>query len=167
MLSLDIAIILLLAVGIGYAFVLDRRLARLRNDRDLLQRLLGDFQRTTQTAERAIAGLKTASTADQRSWEEETARIRAMREDLDVMIQRGESVAHRLESTGRTPSLMPGAPVAPVSEASARRPAAAAAGSPTTGISPAIAQRYTAAPRPTSDRRPAGRAVGARARAVT
>ena len=48
----------LLAVTIGYCFVLDRRLRRFRADESLLKATIGELITATEIAERAISGLK-------------------------------------------------------------------------------------------------------------
>ena len=60
-LVLDILLALLLAVTIGYAIILNKRLEALRSDKDELRRLAGDFAETTKSAEIGISELRSKS----------------------------------------------------------------------------------------------------------
>jgi len=92
---LDVAIIALLGTTIGFAAVLNRRLAAWRQDRGEFERLIKDFTRAAERADTAIARLKTASEAAQ-PLEAAMAKVEGLREDLSYLIERGEPLADRL-----------------------------------------------------------------------
>jgi hypothetical protein len=97
-LALDIVVAILLAVTIGYAVVLNRRLRSLREHKAELQKLADSFGNATARAEGSIGRLKTS--ADELRECIETAQ--ALREDLAFLIERGGAAADRLEATVRS-----------------------------------------------------------------
>ncbi|MDP1910481.1 MAG: DUF6468 domain-containing protein [Hyphomicrobium sp.] len=111
-LLLDILVALLLAVTIGYAVVLNRRLAGLRRDKGELESLAASFGQATLRAEESIGRLK--KTAGE--LQELTAKADTIRDDLAFLIDRGSAAADRLESLVRQargkapPVAMTGAP---------------------------------------------------------
>ena len=97
-LALDVLIALLLAGTITTTFLLNRRLAVLRADRDELDKLAQNFLHATQRADDGVAGLKVSALTMQ----ERIEAARTLADDLDFLIERGAGVADRLESTVRT-----------------------------------------------------------------
>ncbi len=96
-LILDVLVAVLLVVTIIYAVMLNRRLARLRNDKDELQALARTFGESTQRADESISRLRqTADALDQR-----IEKAQALRDDLVFLMDRGGSVADRLEGSVR------------------------------------------------------------------
>lgn len=66
-LIIEIFLIVLLLVTVGYCLVLNQRLSRLRSSQDELRQIIDDLGTATQTAEYAIRGLKaTTEEADAR-----------------------------------------------------------------------------------------------------
>lgn len=64
---IEILLIALLVLTVGYCMVLNRRLSRLRASQDELRQIITDLNAATQTAETAIRGLKmTTDEADAR-----------------------------------------------------------------------------------------------------
>lgn len=57
-LIIEILLMLLLVVTVGYCLVLNRRLGRLRSAQDELRQIIHELGAATQTAEQAIRGLK-------------------------------------------------------------------------------------------------------------
>ncbi len=96
-LMLDIILAILLAVTIVYAFVLNKRLAKLRSDRGELQEMAASFNQATERAGDSIGKLKTASDALQ----EQLMRAESLRDDLVFLIDRGTGTADRLEENVR------------------------------------------------------------------
>tara|TARA_Y100001960_G_C14728363_1_gene856116 strand:- start:1129 stop:1626 length:498 start_codon:yes stop_codon:yes gene_type:complete len=96
-LVLDILLALLLAVTIGYAIILNKRLEALRSDKDELRRLAGDFAETTKSAEIGISELRSKSDILDGS----IKRAESLRDDLVFLMERGNSTADRLENVLR------------------------------------------------------------------
>ncbi|CCQ74121.1 DUF6468 domain-containing protein [Magnetospira sp. QH-2] len=101
-LFLDIIVAILLVMTIGYAVVLNRRLAVLRQDRDELERLAAEFASATVRADEGVRRLK--GTADELGAMMDTriSKAQGLKEDLDYLIDRANSVADKLESSVRT-----------------------------------------------------------------
>ncbi|GAB6054240.1 hypothetical protein JCM17960_30600 [Magnetospira thiophila] len=101
-LFLDVLVAVLLALTIGYAVVLNRRLAVLRQDRDELERLATEFASATVRADEGVRRLK--ATADELGAMMDSRIVKAegLKEDLMFLIDRGDTVADKLESTVRS-----------------------------------------------------------------
>jgi len=95
-LILDVLIVVLLAVTIGYAIQLSGRLAALRKDRGELDAMAKRFAEAAQRAESAIAALKATSETAGKALDQATAKAQGLRDDLSFMIERGEPLADRL-----------------------------------------------------------------------
>ncbi len=96
-LILDILLVVLLAVTIGYAIILNNRLDALRSDKDELRRLAGNFAETTKSAEIGISQLRSKSDVLDGS----IKRAESLRDDLVFLMERGNSTADRLENVVR------------------------------------------------------------------
>ncbi|GEM_PF-230349 len=86
----------LLVLTIGYCMILNRRLSRLRNDENSFKGTIAELVASTESAERAIAGLKLAV---RESEEILAARLRSSElicADLQRELKRGESVISRI-----------------------------------------------------------------------
>ena len=97
----DIIVALLLIATIGYAAVLNRRLAVLREDRAKLEELIQGLNVASVNAQSGIAGLRKATDDVGRDLEKELAASRSLRDDLHYLIERGGAVADRLEGSIR------------------------------------------------------------------
>ena len=93
----DAIVAVLLIATISYAAVLNRRLAVLRSDRDKLAELVKNLATATQRAEAGVASLKAAAADTGRQLEKKVEQARSLRDDLAYMIERGVTVADRLE----------------------------------------------------------------------
>lgn len=107
-LILDIVIAVLLVATIAYAFVLNKRLAGLRRDKQELESLAATFGQATIRAEESIGKLKiTASGLN-----EGIDRAQALRDDLAFLVERGGAAADQLEEAirkARKEGAVPGA----------------------------------------------------------
>lgn len=92
-LILDLLLVVLLAVTIGYAVILNRKLSSLRKDRNELQSLATNFGQATLRAEESIGRLK--KTAD--ALQERIDKAQGLRDDLAFLIDRAGTSADRLE----------------------------------------------------------------------
>lgn len=97
-LVLDLLVAALLAACIVASLILDRRLARLRGDSGELEKLTRSFQEATDRADHGASALKGSAEALQ----ERLDAARALVEDLQFLIERGGSVADRIENEIRS-----------------------------------------------------------------
>jgi hypothetical protein len=100
MLSLgaDLVVAVLLVATIGYAAVLNRRLTAVRNDRDKFEKVIRELAVSSQRAESAVAGLRLAADELGKRLDKKVEEGRALSDDLAYMIERGGSVADKLEA---------------------------------------------------------------------
>ncbi len=96
-LLLDVLLALLLAVTIGYAVVLNRRLANLRADRAELEKVALSFGQAATRAEDSLGKLK----ENAEMLQERLAKSQALADDLSFLVDRGGTVADRLEELVR------------------------------------------------------------------
>ncbi len=95
---------LLLVVTIGYAVVLNRKLAALRETKDDMARMLAEFVQTTAQAEAGVRELRERASASGEDLSSIVAEASAkleqatgLKEDLGFLIEKGDSLADRLE----------------------------------------------------------------------
>jgi hypothetical protein len=98
----DVIVAVLLVATIGYATVLNRRLAVLRGDRAQLETLIEGLTVATQRAEGGVAGLRAAAEDTGRQLEKRIEQAQVLRDDITYMLERGGALADRLETTIRT-----------------------------------------------------------------
>lgn len=120
----NIPIALLLVITIGYAAVLNRRLGGLRGDRAKLQELIQALTAATGNAQAGIAGLRETAAELADDVDRKLAASRALKDDLSYLIERGGSVADRLEGTIRARREEPPRPGEGERASVAARPAA-------------------------------------------
>lgn len=128
--------ILLVAV-IVYAALLNRRLNAWRAEAGEMERLIITFNGAVNRAEAALAGLKQASREDGQALDVAQKRAVALRDDLAYLVDRGTSLADRLEGAVRG-----GLAQVPAEPAEAPAPA-----------------KVDAVPKPDAMSKPGGRAV--------
>lgn len=97
----DAVVATLLVATIFYASILNRRLAVLRGDRAELQTLVQNLGIASQQAEAGVAALKVAAEEVGRQLEKKVDHAQSLRDDLSYMVDRGGTVADRLEGTIR------------------------------------------------------------------
>ena len=117
--ALDILLVVLLALTVVYAAVLNRRLRVLRYDRKKFEKFAASFSKATVRAEKSVGRLK--ESADDLS--RHITLAQTLRDDLTFLIDRGGSEADRLEQTvrsarqgkraGAKPAVTASAPAAP------------------------------------------------------
>lgn len=117
--ALDILLVVLLALTVGYAAVLNRRLRVLRYDKKKFEKFAVSFSKATVRAEKSV-GLLKDSTED---LSRHITLAQTLRDDLAFLIDRGGSEADRLEETVRSARL-------------GKRPAAKLAAKPATPAPP-------------------------------
>ena len=97
----DITVAFLLIATIGYVAVLNRRLGVLRQERAKLQELIKALNAASTNAQAGIAGLRQATEELGRGLDQDLAAGRSLRDDLHYLIERGGSIADRLEHSIR------------------------------------------------------------------
>ena len=92
---IESTVVVLLVIMIGYCFVLERRLRRLRSDEHSLRAVIAELITATEVAERAIAGLKlTVRESDETLGEQLRAAERFSR-DIERQLAAGGSILRR------------------------------------------------------------------------
>ena len=97
MLILDILVAVLLVITIAFAFVLNKRLGRLRGDRKAFEKLAKTFGDATSRAEEGINALHQTTDVLQ----ERLDKAQALKDDLTFMTERGDRTADKLEKLVR------------------------------------------------------------------
>ena len=115
---MDVLLAGLLVAMIVHGVLLNRRLSRLRNDRDELAAVVSDCQIATGQAVAGLDGIRTAADSTGRTLQERIKAGKAAIRDLEFLVERGEHAAERLEA-GARPVVRPAAPLTtPVSGSS-------------------------------------------------
>lgn len=92
-LILDFLVAILLIVTIAFAFVLNKRLGKLRGDRKAFEKLAETFGDSTSRAEEGINALHQTTNVLQ----ERLDKAQSLKDDLTFMIERGDRTADNLE----------------------------------------------------------------------
>jgi len=137
----DMTVAFLLVATIGYVAILNRRLGVLRDDKAKLEELIKGLNAASINAQAGIAGLRQATEDVGRDLERKIAAGQSLRDDLHYLIERGGSVADRLEGTIRARR-----------EEAAPRVGPAGAERPSAGSK--VAQLRAASEEPTAQRAP-------------
>jgi len=111
-LALDVLVALLLVVTIGYAWILNKRLGNLRQDKGELEKMALNFHMATDRAEKSIAKLKTNVDVLQDC----IKTAESLRDDLIFLSERGGTAADRLEVAVRAARDEAGVSPAPVKQ---------------------------------------------------
>jgi len=93
----DLVVALLLVFTIYYAAKLSSRLSALRADKAPLQGLVQSLMQASGSAEAGIKGLKATTDEMSRELQRKLQEAQALRDDLAYMIDRGGTVADRME----------------------------------------------------------------------
>lgn len=96
-LILDGVVAALLVATIAYCAILHRRLVALRGTTSDMHRLMADFARATERAERGIAELRRLGVEVGETLQARTATARALGDELQIMTDAGSRLADRLE----------------------------------------------------------------------
>ncbi|GEM_PF-1929412 len=98
-LILDGVLILLLVLSIGYSAMLHRRLGILRTAQGDMQEMILHFNQATQRAEAGISGLRGLGEEINRQVDPKLEDARVLRDDLQLLVERGERAAEQLEQS--------------------------------------------------------------------
>ncbi len=96
-LGLDIVIVVLLATTIIYAYLLNKRLRALRDNREEMEILLRKFYEATAKADQSIKTMKSSSNELAQNLSEKIDKARLLRDEISFMLERGDMVAKQLE----------------------------------------------------------------------
>jgi len=99
---LSIAVVVLLAATLFHAVRLERRLGVLKRDRAALEALVKGFNDATIRAEAATARLRGAAEGAGKALSAQLEAAEGIKSDLAFLIERGESLADRLDQAVRT-----------------------------------------------------------------
>ena len=94
---LDALIVLLLVPTVGFAFVLNRRLATLRRAQDEFRELLSGFNEATERAQTGVFQLKAAAEEVGGKLLDGIEKARTAGDELSFMIDAGNRLAERLD----------------------------------------------------------------------
>ena len=94
---LDIFLVVLLCLAIGYGFILNRRIMGLRKDQKNLDKLATKFAEATIRAEQSIIKLKATTEWTSQSLDKAVDAAGLVRDDLEFLIDRGKKLADILE----------------------------------------------------------------------
>jgi hypothetical protein len=97
----DLFLILLLMLSIGYGIMLNRRIVALRKDQKDLEKVAISFGKATQRAETGVAQLKAAAQGSATLLQESIAKAETLKKDLEYLVERAGGSADRLERSMR------------------------------------------------------------------
>ncbi len=97
-LALDLVILTALGATIFHALRLSRQFQQMQVDRKAFETLIAALNVASSRAEAAIQSLKTTSIESGDRLQEKINRARALAEELEIIVQAGDSLAGRLES---------------------------------------------------------------------
>ncbi len=98
---LELALVALLAATLFHAVRLERALGVLKRDRVQLQELIAGFNESTRQAERGIDRLRAATDGAGIQIARQTDAALSLKDDLVLLIERGNRLADRLEQVVR------------------------------------------------------------------
>jgi Domain of unknown function (DUF6468) len=99
---LDLVLAVLLAGGIVYAYLLNKRLRLLQADRAALEALVANLAAASMRAEAGVAALRAAADQVGEKLQQKVERAQSLSDDLGYMLDRGGQLADRLEKAVRT-----------------------------------------------------------------
>ena len=117
----DVLVAVLLVATIVTCIVLSRRIERLKSDETAMRRTIGELMAATDSAERAISGLKQTVTTCDKTLGERLRTAERYAADLASQVQAGEQVMERISKIVEASRLV--APPAANAEAETGSPA--------------------------------------------
>lgn len=100
--AIELSLIVLLVLAIGYGFVLNKKITALRRDQKDLEKLAISFSKATQRAESGVAQLRAATEGSVTALQEIMTRAESVKRDLEFLIDRGIGTSDKLERSVRT-----------------------------------------------------------------
>lgn len=98
---LELVLVGLLAATLFHAVRLERALGALRRDRAALEELIGGFNASTRQAEAGIERLRASADGAGRQLARQLDAAGVLKDDLNLLTQRGERLADRLDGQVR------------------------------------------------------------------
>jgi len=98
---LEAVLVLLLAATLFHALRLERALGVLKRDRAVLEDLVTSFNASTRQAETGIEQLRIAADGAGRQMARQIETVLRLKDDLVFLLERGETLADRLDSLVR------------------------------------------------------------------
>jgi hypothetical protein len=136
---LDGVIVVLLAATIGYAFVLNRKLANLRATKGEMDALVARLVDATERAQAGLSGLREHAQESGAQIQRGIDAARGQADELRFLIERGEALAAKLEGSTVAARSRPAAGDARASDTQATRPVARGRAAPA-AAAPAAAE---------------------------
>lgn len=127
---LEIALMILLIATMFHAFRLERALGILRGDRAALEALVAGFNDSTKQAESGIERLRIAADGAGRQIVCQVDQARALKDDLELLIARGEKLAIQLEGLPRAAGSSSGFKIGPTASLAAYKASSSDTGEP-------------------------------------
>lgn len=101
---LDVVIIVLVAVLIGYSIILNLKLKTFRNSQNEMAAMVGQLNEAISKAQSSVASLKQAASTEEARLEELVVKARRLADELAIITESGANLADRIER-----GLLPGA----------------------------------------------------------
>lgn len=105
----DVVLAGLLIATIAYAIILNRGLTQLHQSRGEMEGLIRNFSEATARAEAGIKAMKRTASESGEALQRNIERAQGLRDELQFMIEAGDSLAHRLAETSQSGSSRSGA----------------------------------------------------------
>ncbi len=96
-LALDIVIIILIAVMIGYSVVLNIKLKTFRNTQNEMNALVGQLNEAVSRAQTSVEELKKAAVTEEVRLKDLVSKSRLLADELEIITQSGSNLADRIE----------------------------------------------------------------------
>lgn len=88
-LILELVVVGLLIITVGYCYVLNNRLKRLRSAQDDMRMVIHDLNKATQHAENAVAGLKITAEEAERKLGDKLHKAKLLTHNLALFVEQG------------------------------------------------------------------------------
>ncbi len=88
-LILELVVVGLLITTVGYCYVLNKRLKRLRSAQDDMRMVIHDLNKATQHAENAVAGLKITAEEAERKLGDKLHKAKLLTHNLALFVEQG------------------------------------------------------------------------------
>lgn len=94
---INIGILVMLLVMIGYCIVLNKRLKAFRNIKEEMADIINQLNSSTSRAEKAITGLKNTVFEEEKKLSSKLSKASEIADELDMINQTGSNLANRIE----------------------------------------------------------------------
>jgi chaperonin cofactor prefoldin len=108
----DIVVVTALSVTIFYCLQLSRYFKEMQAEREAFKLLIQSMDKASERAETAIKALKKNVTQSSDELQEKTGKARGLTEELEIIIQAGDTLASRLEELAKAEKTQKNSPEA-------------------------------------------------------